>query len=104
MLAARVKRGATFKSTITFEADEWAAISPWTTVEAKLKQGSRETVLAVATDVPNRRLTLTATPAQTALWIIQPASFDVKITRAGGEVLKVPASENIPVTVIEGIT
>lgn len=104
MQAARVKRGVTFKTTITFEADEWAAIHPWMAIEAKLKQGSRETVLAIATDVPNRRLTLTATPTQTAQWIIQPASFDVKITRTGGEVLKVPASENIPISVIEGIT
>lgn len=104
MQAARIKRGATFRSTITFEADEWAAIYPWTAVEAKLKQGSRETVLAVAIDLPNMRLTLSATPTQTALWVIQPGSFDVKITRAGGEVLKVPASENIPILVIEGIT
>ncbi len=54
-------------------------------------------------------LTLTATPAETATWLsyktggTSAASFDVWVTR-GGETLPVPASNNIPLKIIEGVT
>ena len=47
MQAAKIKRGATFKATITFDADEWAAIYPWTSIEAEVGQGSRRYPLTV---------------------------------------------------------
>ncbi|MFH5773610.1 hypothetical protein ACHFJ0_05110 [Paracoccus sp. NGMCC 1.201697] len=108
MQAARIKKGASFKATLTFEADEWASLYPWTSVEAKVGQGSRRYPLTVATDVPNMRLTVTATAAETASWVTDPkgaapASFDVWVTK-GTEVLPVPASTNVPLIIIEGIT
>ncbi len=50
MQAAKIKRGATFKATITFDADEWAALYPWTSIKAEVGQGSRRYPLAVAID------------------------------------------------------
>lgn len=34
MQTARIKRGATFKATLIFDADEWAAIHPWDSIAA----------------------------------------------------------------------
>lgn len=107
MQAARIKKGATFKATITFDEDEWAALYPWTSVEAEVGQGSRRYPLEVATDAANMRVTLTADAEDTAEWVCvggaTPASFDVWVTR-GDEVLPIPASSNVPLIIIEGVT
>lgn len=107
MQAAKIKRGATFKATIAFDADEWAALYPWSSIVAEVGQGSRRYPLTIVTDVPSRTLTLTA--LDTSEWLTMEtgrtsaASFDVWITR-DGERLPVPASTNIPLQIIEGIS
>ncbi len=108
MQAAHIKRGATFRAVVTFEVDEWAALYPWSSIKAVVAQGSRRTNLTVAVDAANRRVTLTATPTQTEQWVTQPggavpASFDIWVEK-GGEKLPVPASSNIPLIIIEGVS
>lgn len=103
MTQARIKRGASFKAMFIFDEDEWAALQPLSEISAKFKQGSRETVLAAAPSSASRTITVTATPAQTALWIVAPGQFDVWVTR-GADLVPVPASSNISVSVIEGVT
>ena len=106
MQAAKIKRGATFKATITFDEDEWAALYPWTSIEAEVGQGSRRYPLAVAVNASDRVITLTAA---TSTWLTQEtgrtsaASFDVWVTRSG-ERMAIPASHNIPLQIIEGVT
>lgn len=108
MQTARIKRRASFRATVEFTPEEWSALYPWDSVNAVIAQGSRRTVLTIATDAANRTLILTATPAQTSQWITQPggavpARFDIWVTR-GAEKLPIPASQNIPLTIIEGVT
>ena len=104
MPVARVKRGTTFRAVMVFEADKWAAIYPWTSIEAEVGQGSRRTPLSVAVDAPSRTLTLTATPAQTALWVSPAqASFDVWVTQ-GTDKVAIPSCANVSFEVIDGIT
>lgn len=105
MQAAKIKRGATFKATITFDTDEWAAIYPWTSIEAEVGQGSRRYPLTVMVNAGDRVITLTGS---TGTWLTQEtggtsaASFDVWITRSG-ERMAIPASSNIPLQIIEGV-
>ena len=107
MKAATIKRGTTFKATIAFDADEWAAIHPWTSVSAQVAQGSRVYPLAVAVDEVARMLTLTAPAESTRTWLTQEtgrtsaAAFDVWVTRAG-ETIAIPGSHNIQLKIIEG--
>lgn len=103
MTQARIKRGSSFKAMFIFDEDEWAALQPLSAISAKFKQGSRETVLAASSSTTARTITLTATPTQTALWIVAPGQFDVWITR-GTDLVPVPASSNVSVLVIEGVT
>lgn len=103
------KRGTTFKVWIVFEADEWPAVYPWTSIAAEVGQGSRRYPLTVESDPSTRTITLNATPAETATWLsyetggTSAASFDVKLVR-NGETLKIPASFNMPMNIIEGVT
>lgn len=108
MHTVRIKRGDTFECSIIFETDdEWATVAPFTSVTAKFKQGSRETILTVSVDMANRTFNLSATPAQTERWLTRPsgaASFDVLVTQAPGKEMSIPSSFNIPLMIIEGVT
>lgn len=99
-----IKRGASFSVPVVFTAEKWAALYPWSSIAAAVGQGSRRTTLAVAVDAPARTVTLSATAAQTALWVSPaPAALDLWVTR-GASKLPVPAGENIGFTVVDGVT
>lgn len=106
MQTARIKRGATFKATLIFDADEWSAIHPWDSIEADVGIWGRRHALTIATDVEGRTITLTAA---TDDWLITetgrvpPYKFDVWVIK-DGEKLPIPASANIPLQIIEGVT
>lgn len=104
--AAKIKRGATFKATLIFTEDEWAAIHPWDSIEADVGVWDRRHALTIATDVEGRTITLTAA---TDDWLITeagrvpPYTFDVWVTR-DDQRLPIPASFNVPLYIIEGVT
>lgn len=96
-----IKRGATFKATLEFTEQEWAAIYPWDAIEAEVGQGSKRYPLNIQVNAAARTVTLVR--VNTSLWVVGPAAFDVWITR-GSQKLPFPASSNIRLNVIEGIT
>lgn len=104
--AAKIKRGATFKATLIFDEDEWAAIHPWDSIAADIGIWNRRHPLAIATDAEGRTITLTA---ETEDWLItekgrvEPYKFDVWVIK-DGEKLPIPASFNVPLYIIEGVT
>ncbi|MDN3712117.1 hypothetical protein QWZ10_10500 [Paracoccus cavernae] len=108
MKAATVKRGATFKAQLIFDAEEWAEIYPWEEITAEVGQGGRRYPLAVSVAASQRTITVTAAPASTRLWLTEEtgrtgvAAFDVWITKDGAR-LPIPASSNIPLKIIEGV-
>lgn len=103
MLTAEIKRGATFKAQLIFDAEEWAAIYPWSGVVAEVGQGRSRYPLAVSVDVAQMTITVTAPPDATRRWQSgAAASFDVWIT-SGGDRLSLPASTNIPLRIVEGV-
>ncbi|MGR3749558.1 hypothetical protein [Paracoccus sp. (in: a-proteobacteria)] len=100
MTQATIKRGATFEARAVFTADEWANIYPWTAITATVKQGDATHVLTASVDAANRTVTFTG---DTSDWEMVRGLFDVKITR-GTEVIYLPGTRNIAITVIEGVS
>lgn len=106
MQVARIKRGATFKATLIFDEDEWGAIYPWDSIEADVGIWGRRQPLTISVDEVGKTITVTS---DTDDWLltesgkVPPYKFDVWVIK-GGEKLPIPASVNIPLHIIEGVT
>lgn len=101
-----VKRGATVRIILTFTAEEWAPLYPWTSIKAEAQSGVTggsgwvEHEFAISVDAPARKITLTA-PTQP--WGIGTYQWDVRIEK-DGESIFLPPETTDSIKVIEGIT
>lgn len=108
MKVPKLKRGASFIVDLELTPDEWATVYPWSAVRCEVVQGSRRTTVAVSADPATFTIMLRCAPSETSRFVTQPggavpATYDVLITKDGKE-YRLPASSNLPFTVIEGAT
>lgn len=100
-MTVELKKGSSFRVAFQFESEqEWATLFPADYAISQAKFGELVFDLEVAVDQLSRCIYI---KGDTEEWPIGEGAFDIKVI-VGDLIQTVPALQNIPLIVIEGVT